>query len=120
MDYISIEHLDLDYRFRSRYIKHLIIVLAWALQKVYVKVRLAVRKETTSEEERTEPEWADKAFRPQSRFGASRGRRQEGRWRRKSLGMQQSSKKDSVWTVEESESMSPIRGFPRISGMGLH
>ena len=81
MDYISIEHLDLDYRFRSRYIKHLIIVLAWALQKVYVKVRLAVHEETTSEEERTEPEWADNAFRPQSRFGASKrtkaGRQEE-------------------------------------------
>ena len=53
MDYIFIEHLDLDY------IKHLIIVLAWVLRKVCIKVRLAVH-ETASEEERAEPEWAAK------------------------------------------------------------
>ena len=58
MDYISIEHLylALDYRLRSRYIKHLIITLAWALQNAYAKVGPAVHEEVACEEERTEPE----------------------------------------------------------------
>ena len=117
MDYISIEHLyvALDYRLRFRYIKHLIITLAWALQNACAKVGPAVHEEVACEEERTELEWADKARRPQRRFGTGRGGRKAGRWSGKSWDAAKFQERfSSVF-----ESMSPIRWLPGVSGVGL-